>query len=423
MKMSCTNCLETYINQYMELWDFFGVIKVIKAGNVIYEMNHGFACLEFGIKNTMDTRFSLASMSKQFTAFAIMILQDQKLLDIDKPANLFLPTNIKISDNITVHHLLSHTSGLYNFYNFENDFFGDKNRLTYSQKDFFNNYINKQPTQEPELLFDYNNSNYNLLAWIIENVSGITYDHFLSKYIFDPVNMENSFLDDSDRVITNRAFHYLKDYDNYIKCPYSNEKYSIGAGAIVSNCDDLYKWYLCLRDKKILSKETYSRFLTENKNHYCYGLEHNHVYSTERYAHGGDNLGISTYMQNFFDEDLCIIILSNNESINQYRLGNAIADILHNVAVEIPSKFDEVVLSKEEIEKYCGIYLKDKIKIELINGKLYYTRFKDSLHIELYPVGLDKFVRRYFDQQNPYIITYDKNGLPQFSGYTKSTLL
>lgn len=419
MKLASVKCLETYINQYLKQWDFFGVIRVIKADNIIYETNSGFACLEFGIKNTMDTRFSLASMSKQFTAFAIMILHDMKLLDIDKPANLFLPPNIKISEDITVHHLLSHTSGLYNFYNFENDFFGDKNRLTYSQEEFYLRYINKQPVQEPGIVFDYNNSNYNLLAWIIENVSDISYENFLSKYIFSPLNMENSILDNGSNIITNRAFHYLKDFNNYIKCPYSNENFSIGAGAIVSNCDDLYKWYLCLRDKKIVSKETYTRFFTENSNQYCYGLEHSYIYGTERYAHGGDNLAVSTYMQNFFDEDLCIIILSNNESINQYRLGNAIADILHNVEVELPLRYEEFKLSKEEIEKYCGIYLKDRIKIELINDKLYFTRFKDSLHIELYPVGQDKFVRRYFDQQKPYIITYDGNGLPQFFCYSK----
>lgn len=421
MKMLHTNNLETYINKYLDLWDFFGVIKVVKGSEIIFEKNSGYACLEYGIHNTMDTRFSLASISKQFTAFAIMILYDKKLIDIDRPANLYLPSDIMISDDITVHHLLSHTSGLYNFHNFDNDFFGDKNRLVYSQSEFFNEYINKQPTQKPGVAFNYNNSNYNLLAWIIENVSGLTYDQFLAKYIFYPLDMQNSFVDDGCKIIENKAFNYLKDFDIYIRCPYYNDKFSVGAGAIVSNCDDLYKWYVCLRDKKILSKEAYNRFFTKNLNNYCYGLEQNEVYGTEKYAHGGDHLAVSTYMQNFFDEDICIIILANNESINQYRLGNAIADIMHNIEVEIPSKNEEILLSKTEAKKYCGTYLKDKIKIELINEKMYFTRFKDSLHIELYPVGKDMFARKYFDQQNPYTITFDDNGQSQFFGYTKLT--
>ena len=82
MKLASVKCLETYINHYLKQWDFFGVIRVIKVGNIIYETNSGFACIEFGIKNTMDTRFSLASMSKQFTAFSIMILHDKKLIGI-----------------------------------------------------------------------------------------------------------------------------------------------------------------------------------------------------------------------------------------------------------------------------------------------------------------------------------------------------
>lgn len=189
--------------------------------------------------------------------------------------------------------------------------------------------------------FDYNNSNYNLLAWIIEYVSGMRYDEFITRNIFAPLDMIYSSVDDSDKIIMGKSFNYVKDYDTYIRCPFYNEKYSVGAGAIVSNCEDLYKWYLCLRDRKILSTETYTRFFSENLNHYCYGLEYTNVYGTNKFSHGGDHLGISTYMQNFFDEDICIIILSNNESINQYRLGNAISDILHDVVIDTPTKFNE----------------------------------------------------------------------------------
>ena len=411
--------IESYINQYLKLWDFFGVIQVRKDGNIIFEKSCGYACLEFGIKNTMSTRFSLASLSKQFTAFAIMMLHDKKMIDVDNSANTYLPSCLKIQDSITVHHLLSHTSGLYNFYNFDNDFFGYENRLTYSQNEFFNNYINKKPIKEPGFNFDYNNSNYNLLAWIIENVSGMKYANFLSKFIFNPLVMKNSFLDNGDTLIYDKAFNYLRNFDDYIERPYYNEKFSIGAGAIVSTCDDLYKWYQCLRDKKILSIETYERFFTENLSHYCYGLEHYNIYNTEKYSHGGDNLAISTYMQSFFDEDICIIILSNNESVDQYSLGNCISDILHNVEVDIPSEHKELSLTENELKRYCGIYLKGKVEIELINGKLYFVRFNNSLNIELYPTGQNQLSRRFFDQKNPYTFSFDNQGLPYFFGYKK----
>ncbi|WHT49807.1 hypothetical protein QNH10_10345 [Sporosarcina thermotolerans] len=127
-------------------------------------------------------------------------------------------------------------------------------------------------------------------------------------------------------------------------------------------------------------------------------------------------------MQNFFEEDICIIILSNNETINQYRLGNAISDMLHHVDIAAPTKHREIPLNESQLEKYCGTYLKDKIKIEFINGKLYFTRFFGNLHIEIYPVGEGKFARRYYDQIEPYSIVENENGEMMFFGYIKNNL-
>lgn len=414
--------LNEYINEYLKLWDFYGVIQVTKKGEVIYEGAYGHASIEFDIKNDMNSRFSIASMSKQFTAFAIMILYDKKMLDIDKPAQLYLPAEMQIEESITIHHLLSHTSGLYNFTNFEDDFFAGYNRMNFSQDDFFQKYINKEPKKPAGTVYDYNNSNYNLLAWIIENVSGETYDEFLQKHIFLPLHMISSEVDDGCKTIKYRSCNYVYDFDTPIKSPYFNEKFSIGAGAIVSNCDDLYKWFTCLRDQKILSKEAYSRFFSVNQNNYCYGLEHHHVYGTDRFSHGGDHLGISTYMQNFFEEDICIIILSNNETINQYRLGNAISNILYHVDAALPTKHQEIPLNERQFKKYCGTYLKHKIKIEFINSKLYFTRFSNSLHIEIYPVGEGQFVRRHYDQIEPYRIVENEDGEMMFFGFIKKSL-
>lgn len=413
--------LEAYISKYLELWDFYGVIQVIRKGEVLFENAYGYASIEFGIPNSLKSRFSIASMSKQFTAFAIMLLHEKNLLDIHSPAQMYLPADMEVDESITVHHLLSHTSGLYNFYNFENDFFAGYNRMEYSQKDFYQQYISKKPARPPGTAFDYNNSNYNLLAWIIQHVSGQRYEDYIRTNIFLPLNMMNSDVDDGCKPMKNRSCNYVKNMAANIKAPYHNEKFSIGAGAIVSSCDDLYKWYTCLRDRKILSPQTYTRFFKENSNNYCYGLEHHQVYGTDRYSHGGDHLGVSTYMQDYFDEDLCIIILSNNETIDQYRLGNVIADIVHQVDVELPAQHEELPCSEEELERYCGTYLQDKIQVELIQGKLVFTRYAGNLHIELYPVGEGKFVRRHSDQMHPYSMTENEEGEMTFFGYAKDT--
>jgi CubicO group peptidase (beta-lactamase class C family) len=106
--MSAIDKLREYVDQYLGLWDFFGVIQVIRGGKVVFERIGGYACLEHGIPNHAQTRFSLASVSKQFTAFAVMLLSDRGQLDLDQPANRYLPPHMNIAERITVHHLLSH---------------------------------------------------------------------------------------------------------------------------------------------------------------------------------------------------------------------------------------------------------------------------------------------------------------------------
>lgn len=411
--------LTDYINEYVKLWDFYGVIQIIKSGEIIFENSYGYASLAFHIKNTMNIRYTLASLTKQFTAFAIMILHDRKLIETDEPANRYLPGNMQIPADITVHHLLSHTSGLHNNYNFEDDMFIGDDRKIYSQSEFFSKYILRQPMENPGTRYDYNNSNYNLLAWIIENVSGMGYEEFLRENIFKPLSMNDTEVDDGIRVLTKKAENYLRDYDKWVKAPYYNEKFSIGAGAIISTCEDLYKWFCCLRDKKLISPKSYGRYFQENRNTYCYGLHHSTVYETDKYWHGGDHVGIQTYMQDFFEEDLCIIILSNNDSLNQYKLGDSISDILHGIDKKITEKVAEIPISDEDMKKYCGTYLEGKIKVEEIGGKLYFTRFNGNLHIELYPMGIGKFARRYCEQVNPYNLAEGDDGIPQFFGYKK----
>lgn len=131
------NQLDAYINREINYWDFYGVIRILKNGKTVYETSRGYSNIEFGIKNNMTTRFTVGSVTKQFTAFAIMILYDKGLLDLDEKANRYLPSDMQIPSDITVHHLLSHTSGLYNYYNFEDDFYVYKDREPYNRNTFF----------------------------------------------------------------------------------------------------------------------------------------------------------------------------------------------------------------------------------------------------------------------------------------------
>ncbi len=409
--------LNDYIDKEINYWDFSGVIRIIHKGETIYETNRGYANIEFGIKNNMTTRFTVASVAKQFTAFAIMILYDKGLLELHEKANRYLPSNLHLPSDITVHDLLSHTSGLHNNYNFEDDFYVYEDRKPYNKEDFFKNWIVKEPIGEPGNDFNYNNSNYSLLAWIIEYVSGQTYNDFLISNIFSPLGMDSSTYDNGQDIIPNKASNYMRNYGVLVRVPYTNNLFGIGAGSLVTNCDDLQRWYECLKNREILSSEAYDIYFTENKNHYCYGLERYEEYGTTKYAHGGDILGVSAYTQYYFEEDICIIIIANTESLDQYRFGNALAAIMHNGEAENTRRPDEIVLSPIELEQYTGTYLPGKIQIEQKNGKLYLVRVNQNIHIEVYCVGRNCFKRRYEEQQTVHNLLQDGAAKPSVWGY------
>ena len=393
--------LAAFIGRETEYWDFWGNIRIVKSGSILWETSRGYACSEFGVKNTMSTRFTIASVTKQFTAFAVMLLYDGGLISLDADANTYLPEDMQIPSGITVHDLLAHTSG------FEDDFYIGEDRLPYDRKAFLNKWILKQPMSAPGESFNYNNSNYNLLAWIIEYVSKQSYAGFLHENIFLPLGMTSTVFDDGLAVHENKAANYMHDYGKTVRVPYVNNLFLTGAGALVSNCDDLQKWYECLKEGKLLSAKAYKRFFAENMNHYCYGLNRYDRNGITMYSHGGDANGIAAYTQYFFEDDLCIIILSNNESLNQYRLGEGIADILYGKEPQHAVKPDEIPVSEEDLRKFTGTYLPGKIHIEVKNGKLYLVRVNQNIHIELYCIGPNTFIRRHEEQG------YTHNLLPE----------
>lgn len=349
--------LAQYIDEYIEQWAFSGVVYVIQAGEVLLQRATGMACYEFELPNTLNTCFSLASNSKQFTAFAILHLWDQGKLDIYNSAHTYLPSSLPIDTRITIHHLLCHTSGLAQFYNFEEDFFGVYNRNTYVRQHFFDKFINKPLAFEPGSKYEYNNADYNLLAWIVEHVSGQQFGLYIEENIFKPLGMASTMIDTGTNVIKNKAFPYEYEWDGVVKAQYSNEKFGIGAAGIVSSCLDLYRWYQALRQRQLLSNKSYELYFSENLNGYCYGLEKQMIHDHSCYVHGGDFLGVMTYLLYSFETDLSIIILSNASYGNQYKIASGLCDLIFTDSTEASPEWQEVPLTDEEIAKNMKGYI------------------------------------------------------------------
>lgn len=411
--------IQEYMDHYTSHFSFTGVISVTQKGKTLFQNAYGEANIEFSIPNTLETTYTLASVTKQFTAFAILQLYDKGLIDLDLPINHYLPEKLKVDNRITIHHLLSHTSGLKNFYTFEDDFFQIFDRSNYNRDKFFNRYFKEPLVFDPGSKFEYNNAGYNLLAWLIEEVSGERFQEYLTEHIFKPIGMHDTTIDHDQNIIKNKAYPYTRYGNDLVRCLYYNEKYSIGAGAIVSNCEDLKKWYTCLKEKKILSQKAYGRYFRTNLNNYCYGLNKDIRHEKTLFYHGGDHLGGLALVQYFFDEDVCIIILANRDTSNQYRIGNAINDIIFKGETELVVVEEEIQLDENLAKAYEGVYLDDKIELRRTNKEWHFIRHDGNQCISIYPIGNHKFAAKWFDRSSPYTLNEDSPGKFKFFGFSK----
>ncbi|MCL2409023.1 MAG: beta-lactamase family protein [Oscillospiraceae bacterium] len=413
------NVLEAFVDKYLERWQFSGVVQLIKGNEFLLNKAFGMACHEFNIANKYDTCFALASVTKQFTAFSILQLYERGIIDLFAPASDYLPQELKIDSRITTHQLLSHSSGLYNYTNFDSCFFGLHNRKIYNKQEFFDSYIDKPLDFTPGSKFIYNNSNYNVLAWIIEYLSGQTLREYLIENIFTPLNMNQSDYDDGVNIMKNKAFTYLPDLSGTIKTPYFNERFSIGGGGMVSCGSDLYKWHCCLRDRLLLSKKTYDIYFKENIGGYCYGLQKEEHHNKICFSHGGDNFGIMAYMANFFEDDMCLIILSNSFLGNQYKLAKAIIDIAFTGETDyVFPEHKQVEMPEELAEKFEGVYFDKQVELRRTNGNWALVRFDGEWRNPLIYVGNNTFYKQYEDSSE-YVLKEYETGRFEFLGLKK----
>src|SRR5215213_11947286 len=199
---------------------FNGSALVTENGKVIYKGAFGMANMEWAIPNAPDTKFRLGSITKQFTAMLTLQLVEQGKLKLDGKISDYLPDYRKdVGDKVTIHHLLTHTSGIPSYTNAPG-FFENVSRNPYKVADFVKKYASGDFEFEPGSKFSYNNSGYFLLGAIIEQVTGKPYARVLQERILDPLQMKDTGYDDDAPLIKKRAAGYQKTPDGYKNAPY-----------------------------------------------------------------------------------------------------------------------------------------------------------------------------------------------------------
>ena len=226
---------------------------VAKDGKVLYRKGFGYADIKNKILVTPDTKFRIGSVTKQFTAAAILKLQENNLLSVDDKLSKFIP-DFPRGDEVTIHQLLTHISGIHS-YTGKHDFL-DKVTKTISP-DSLVNAIKKDPYDfNPGEKMLYNNSGYFILGYIIAKVSGKPYDVYLKETFFDPLHMDNTGVHYAGIKLEHEAKGYANDNNRYEEALNWDMSWAGGAGAIYSTVDDLLKWNQALYGGKVLNEKT-----------------------------------------------------------------------------------------------------------------------------------------------------------------------
>src|ERR1041385_1514912 len=234
--------IDQLISLYQKYGQFNGSALVADNGKVIYRKGVGLANMEWGIPNTPDTKFRLGSITKQFTSMLILQLVEQGKIKLDAKLSDYLPDYRKdTGEKVTIHNLLTHTSGIPSYTGLPN-FFQDVSRNPYKVADFVKKYASGDLEFEPGSKFSYSNSGYFILGAIIERVTGKPYEQVLKENIFDPAGMKNTGYDHHDTIIPKRASGYVKTGNGYINAPYLDMSIPYAAGSLYSTVEDLYLW-------------------------------------------------------------------------------------------------------------------------------------------------------------------------------------
>lgn len=308
------------VNQIVESFvkdkKFKGSILIGYKGEILLNVAFGKANIDKDIDNSVDTRFMIASMTKQFAAMSILILQERGQLSVKDNINKYIP-ELPMSDKITIHQLLTHTSGLPIFLpDSRRDYCLKKYPGTTNNEKIING-INKGDIKvvfpPPGSIFNYSDINYMIVGDIIEKVSGITFEDFLKQNIFIPLEMDNSGVGYYPNENSKLAIGYGPT-GNTLFAGLSCSDMGCGAGAMYSTVEDLYKWDRAIYAEKMVHKKSLEAMFTRYYNTYGYGWWFSETSKGIIPVHGGRLLNRSFsgfYVRNSID-DICVIILGND---------------------------------------------------------------------------------------------------------------
>jgi len=420
---------EAKVDQIFEPWakpDSPGAaLAVIKGNKTVYAKGYGSANLEYGIPITPSTVFHVASVSKQFTAFAIALLSDQGKLSLDDDIRLYLPEIPDFGRTITISHLLHHISGL-------RDQWELLAMAGWRLDDVITtDQIMKLVGRQKELNFNpgdehlYSNTGFTLLAEIVERVTETSFREWTAIHIFEPLGMTGThFHDDHEAIVKNRADSYSPRGEEFRKRVLSYA--TVGATSLFTTVEDLSKWVKNFKQKTVGNDSVMARMLEQGmlnsgeKLSYALGLVIGESHGLKTISHGGSDAGFRSYLLMYPDEELGVIVLSNLSSINTSGLARQVAELYLPRRIKKPAENKEekkeIQLNSALLKAYEGQYQfrpDSVIKITVSNGGLS-AQITGSSVFSLHSLSETRFFERDGDRE----ILFIRNNIGQVTHLT-----
>jgi len=368
---------------------------VSKKGKVIYRKAFGKANLELGVDMTSDNVFEVGSITKQFTAVSILMLLEEGKLSLEDEITKFIPDYPVNGKVITVHHLLTHTSGIKSYTSMQR--FGNVMTKDESPLKFIDFFKNEPLDFEPGEKYKYNNSGFFLLGYIIEKVSGMSYPKFIDEKIFKKIQMNSSYYGSHTKLIKNRASGYQKR-DEYSNAQYISLTLPFAAGSIMSSVDDMLKWQNAITNNTFIKKETidkaYTNYTLKNgkKINYGYGWSLNEINDVPTIEHGGAIPGYLSMGVYVPSKDVYVILFSNCGCKSPTNIALEIAAL----AIDKPifNSDIKISLTSKQLNKWVNAYQFDNDVIRFISlkdGQLYSQREGSPQKFKIHPTSPTNF--------------------------------
>lgn len=352
---STSQKMDDLVSAYAKRNAFNGTVLVAQKGNIIFQKAYGLRDGEARVAHAINDIFQIGSVTKQFTAAIIMQLEAEGKLSVRDKLIKYYP-DFPNSERITIEHLLTHTSGIYNY---TKDTALMKNDITkhFSEEQVIATFKNRPLDFEPGTKYSYSNSAYSLLGYIIRKVEKKPYELVVRERILQPLGMSDSGFDFTNLKSAQKSKGYfsLKE-GNVSPSPIVDSTIAYSAGSLYSTVGDLYKWERAIYTDKILKQESWKKVFTPFKNKYGYGWGIDSAFGKMYTSHGGGIHGFTSYLMRFPAEELVIIMLDNASSGGLGAISKSLAAVAFNESYEIPKDRAEVKLDVKTLQQYVGDY-------------------------------------------------------------------